>query len=477
MIENNSDSLNYNTFDKHTDMKLKEKYDKENYYDVVIIGGGPAGVFCSVQLKHKRSELKVCIVEKGKMLDKLRRSGGGRCNCTNLYAVADNAKKYYPRGAEFLKHLFKGYNYKNFLNYLEENGIKTRIEENGKVFLYSNDANELVKHFIDRINEACIDIINGECIGILPAGFYERETLSTNTKKTKNEKYQKDESYQKDEPNYEKFKIQIKTKENELIDFFSTNLVVATGGASNLSNILSYFEIELIKQVPSLFPFQVKEIATFNLAGITVEKVIGYIEFNPEKKVNEDILFTKDGVSGPLILQLSAWNAYELFENNYSAILHIDFIPAVEEQTLYLNLTRDFHNTGKIIGNLNFLYSIPERLWEYLLKRSNINPAIKATGIDKNSIKDFAKLLKNCTFEISNKANHSEEFVHAGGVSLKELKYTCELKKYPSLFAIGEALNIDGITGGFNLQAAWTTAYSCACAIDRKYETGKSDKS
>lgn len=434
------------------------------FYDVIIIGGGPAGVFCSIQLKQKRSELKICIVEKGKMLDKLRRSGGGRCNCTNLYAVVDNAKKYYPRGAEFLKHLFKGYDYKNFLNYLKENGIKTKIEESGKVFLYSNDANELVKHFINRINEDCIDIIDGECISILPTGFDEREILLVNTKKTKNEKYQKDE------PNYKKFKIQVKTKENELVDLFSTDLVIATGGASNISNLLSYFEIELVKQVPSLFPFQIKEIAKFNLAGITVEKVIGYLEFNPEKKVNEAILFTKDGVSGPLILQLSAWNAYELFENNYSGILHVDFIPEVDEQTLYLNLTRDFHNTGKIIGNLNFLYPIPERLWGYLLKRSNINPAIKATGIDKSSIKDLVKLLKNCTFEISNKANHSEKFVHAGGVSLKELKYSCEFKKYPSLYAIGEALNIDGITGGFNLQASWTTAYSCACAIDKKYE-------
>ncbi|HQM89933.1 MAG TPA: NAD(P)/FAD-dependent oxidoreductase, partial [Exilispira sp.] len=284
------------------------------FYDVIIIGGGPAGVFCSIQLKQKRSELKICIVEKGKMLDKLRRSGGGRCNCTNLYAVVDNAKKYYPRGAEFLKHLFKGYDYKNFLNYLKENGIKTKIEESGKVFLYSNDANELVKHFINRINEDCIDIIDGECISILPTGFDEREILLVNTKKTKNEKYQKDE------PNYKKFKIQVKTKENELVDLFSTDLVIATGGASNISNLLSYFEIELVKQVPSLFPFQIKEIAKFNLAGITVEKVIGYLEFNPEKKVNEAILFTKDGVSGPLILQLSAWNAYELFENNYSGI-------------------------------------------------------------------------------------------------------------------------------------------------------------
>jgi len=419
-------------------------------YDVLIIGGGPAGVFCAISLKEKNKNLNIAIIEKNKLLTKLLLSGGGRCNLSNKKANSDLCLNYYPRGARFISHLFHQYDCNDFCDWLKENKVEIKIEEEEKIFLKSDDSGELEKIFIKKLVEYKINVIYGEFID-----------------------FEKDDT----------FKTKIKIKE-EIKIYYSNFLVIACGSNINLLEVVKRKDINVNDFIPSLYGFYSKTIAKENLAGISLKDIDGYLEFNEKIdsqlnnkktkreqkiKVKADLLFTHEGLSGPLILKLSSYYALRLFENNFYSILILDFFPEKESENLSLDLLKYCHQGAKLIKNICYDLKIPFNLWIYLLKKAEIPYDKKAAQISREESKKIIQVCKNFQIIIDGKSQNKDEFVSAGGIDLKEIKNNCESKKIEKLFFIGEILDIDGITGGYNLQSCWTTAFIAADSIAKSF--------
>lgn len=446
-------------------------------FDVIIIGAGPAGVFCAISLKEKNKDLKITIFEKGKPLTKLVQSGGGRCNLSNKKANFKDCLPYYPRGSRFISHLFYQYDVESFCRWLYENKIETKIEKEDKIFLKSDDSKQLESLFLQKLDYFNIEIIKAEfCdFDISSDGSYDISIENNAKDELKNEKYFKvfvKEKILKD--------IEVQEKEKQI--YFSKFLVIASGSNKAVLDIIKNKGIDIIEFSPSLYGFKIYEIAESNLAGISVEDVSGYLEFSEniedkkvetkkEKaiKVKQDLLFTHEGLSGPLILKLSSYNAFELSKNDFKAILHLDFTPDKNLEEVEKILSEICHKGAKIIKNIYSELNIPMNLWKFFLLKSGISYEKMANQITKEETKRLVQLLKNYTMKIDGKSNNKDEFVSAGGVDLSKLDKNCMSKKIGNLYFIGEILNIDGITGGYNLQSCWTTAYVCADSIAKSF--------
>ena len=455
-------------------------------YDVIIIGAGPAGVFCAISLKEKNKDLKIAIFEKGKPLTKLVQSGGGRCNLSNKKANFKDCLPYYPRGSRFISHLFYQYDVESFCRWLYENKIEIKIEKEDKIFLNSDDSKQLESLFLQKLDYFNIEIIKAEfCdFDISSDGSYDISIENNAKDGLKNEKYFKvfvKEKILKD--------IEFEDKEKKI--YFSKFLVIACGSNKAVLDIIKNKGIDIIEFAPSLYGFKINEIAESNLAGVSVNDVSGYLEFpeniedkNSDKfkegkkvetkkekaiKVKQDLLFTHEGLSGPLILKLSSYNAFELSKNDFKAILHLDFISDKNFEEVEKKLSEICHKGAKIIKNIYSELNIPMNLWKFFLFKSDISYEKMANQITKEETKRLVQLLKNFKIKIDGKSNNKDEFVSAGGVDLSKLDKNCMSKNISNLYFIGEILNIDGITGGYNLQSCWTTAYVCADSIAKSF--------
>ncbi|MFN3412109.1 MAG: NAD(P)/FAD-dependent oxidoreductase [Exilispira sp.] len=452
------------------------------YYDVIIIGAGPAGVFCAISLKEKNQNTSIAIIEKDRPLKKLLLSGGGRCNLSNIKANSKDCLKFYPRGSRFISHLFYQYDFKSFCNWLKINKIETKIEEEGKIFLKSNNSNELESAFLKKLSNYKIDIIN---------------EVFTDFVLTKNDK--------------KNFKI-ITRKEDENKIYYSNYLVIAPGSNREILRLIKSKGIDVLNFIPSLYGFRIKELENSNLAGVSLKNIQGFIEYssNFENKFSQsedlkngnlnendienfynkidknecnkiklnqkkmkllygDLLFTHEGLSGPLILKLSSYNAIELFQNNYKAFLHLDLFPDKNMEILEKELSIIFHKGAKLIKNICYEINIPSSFWRFIINRLNISSNKISNQITGSQIKKITKELKDLIFRIDGKSISKEEFVSAQGIDLKDIDKECKSKKITNLYFIGEILNIDGITGGYNLQSCWTTAYVCANSIAKSF--------
>lgn len=423
-------------------------------YDVIIIGAGPAGVFCAISIKEKNPSLNIAIIEKSMPLRKLVLSGGGRCNFSNKKAIPEICQNYYPRGSRFISKLLYNFNFNNFCDWLKNNDIDIIEEEENKLFLKSGDSNHLVNLFLRKLKEYSVELIYAEFLDF--------------TKDTK-------------------FKITIKQGEKKE-DYIASYLVISTGSNEDILKILKEKNIETTSFLPSLFGFYSKKIAKSDLSGISVKNVGLSLTFNEKNEITikneikiEDekdfkinkkeeiikggLLFTHEGLSGPSILKLSSFYSLILNKVNYKATLHIDFFPEINFDEFKKKLSSYFHSGSKLIKNIYSEIGLPANLWEYLLKDIGISIDKKATTITKEETIKIAGQCKDFILSIDGKAKNKEEFVSSGGVELKEIDRECKSKKIDRLYFIGEILNIDGITGGYNLQAAWTTAYCCADSI------------
>lgn len=444
-------------------------------YDVIIIGAGPAGVFCAISLKEKNLKLKIAIIEKGKPLIKLVQSGGGRCNLSNKKANAKNCIPYYPRGSRFISHLFYQYDVECFCKWLSQNKIDVKIEQEEKIFLKSDDSKQLETVFMQKLRNYNIDLIKGEFIDFkinlkndsIDENRFEvvlKENVKGNFGKESEEKIEKQ-------------------------SFYSNFLVISSGSNREVLKKIESKGIITHDFIPSLYGFKIKEIEEAKLAGITLKDISVYLEpqskdekgnINIEvnngdeirkmkkrksQKVNGDLLFTHEGLSGPAILKLSSYYAIDLYNSNFKGILHIDFYPNKTFEELEKEMLDKCHKGAKIIKNIcNEMY-IAENLWGFLLEKVEICKDILANQIKKEQIKRLIKILKDFKVEVNDKSMNKEEFVSAGGIDLDEIDKQCKSKKINRLYFIGEILNIDGITGGYNLQSCWTTSYVCADSI------------
>ncbi len=404
----------------------------EIHTDLLIVGGGAAGYFAAIHAKTAKPAKKVLIIEKSnKLLAKVAISGGGRCNVTHNEPDLASILEYYPRGRGLLKWALRKWGVTNTIRWFERHGVQLKTEEDGRMFPISDDSATVVDcllHEAERLGVECIT----------STGLKSFEPLSPKGFRVVTDKG---------------------------INIVAKSLILACGGFPKLSqfDFIIRHGIEIIEPVPSLFTFNITDKELHSLMGISVQgckvRVVG-MDSGPEKGwFSGPVLITHWGLSGPAVLKASAFLARELYAENYDVNMLVDWTGMGEEKARSLWDADLLMNAAKKVGNTN-PFHLPARLWDLLLNRASVNAETVVRDLSKQ---DKNRLLENCIrspFSVKGKTTFKEEFVTAGGVSITEIdKDTMECKKIPGLFFAGEIIDLDGVTGGFNFQAAWCTGY------------------
>lgn len=383
-----------------------------------IVGGGAAGFFLAINLKELCPEMEVTIFEKSKkVLAKVEISGGGRCNCTNAFASVRDLSQVYPRGHRLMKRLFKRFDYRDAYAWFERNGVRLVTQEDECIFPASQDSHTIINLFLFEARRLGIEIRTAHKIESL-------EALSD-------------------------------------YDF----IAITTGGMSMSNSSLITLHSSLITPVPSLFTFSIEDEGLRALMGTVVEDATVSIP-GTKFRSNGPLLITHWGMSGPAILKLSSYAARELHEHQYQMPLAVNWTSRKDPEILEeLHRIMNVHPQKQLSSIRPF--DLPSRLWGYLLEKALGERAQNRwQNLNKKEVNRLVNILCNDPYQIAGRAAFKDEFVTCGGVSLSAVDpNTLESKDIPHLYFAGEVLDIDGITGGFNFQAAWTTAYTVAQAI------------
>lgn len=393
---------------------------------IAVIGGGAAGFFAAISCRNHFPNAQVTILEKSsKVLSKVKISGGGRCNVTN--ACFDNKKLslHYPRGENQLRKAFEQFNTAETMEWFEARGVKMKVYPDNCVFPLVNDSQAIIDCFLNESKRLKIEIRYNQRI---------QQILKSENK------------------------FLIQTDENKL-EF--DRVIVTIGGQPKSSgfNWMEKLGHQIIEPVPSLFTFNMPKNSICELMGNVVENATVKVEGT--KLVGQGpLLITHWGMSGPAILKLSAWGARILNEKSYNFAILVNWLNELKEDDLRNQLKFTMlEQGGKMVTNLN-PFPITNRLWVFLLQKSDISLEMRWKDLGKKNINKLVNTLLNDRYEVSGKTTFKEEFVTAGGISLQEIDFkTMESRVIKGLFFAGEVLDIDGITGGFNFQAAWTTGF------------------
>ncbi|MGI8637429.1 MAG: NAD(P)/FAD-dependent oxidoreductase [Segetibacter sp.] len=405
---------------------------------LIVIGGGASGFFCAVNAARFSPSLHVTILEKtNKLLSKVRVSGGGRCNVTHACYQISTLVKRYPRGANFLKKTFHQFATTHCVDWFEERGVKLKTEADGRMFSITDNSQAIIDCLMKEARKCAVEILT-----------------NFDVKSVRKEGSQ--------------FILSLSTGKCVTADF----VCVACGGfpKSSMFEWLTNMGHSIEQPVPSLFTFNIPDNSLTQLMGVSVKKAI--VKVVGSKLTDEGpLLITHWGMSGPAILKLSAWGARELADKSYHFNILVNWIGNFNEQTLrehWQNLRNE--RSSQKIGNRN-PFQLPTRLWIYLLNESGIKEDIRWADLPG---KEQNKLIKSLTakeFEVKGKTTFKEEFVTCGGIKLGEVDAnTMQSKIVPNLFFSGEILDVDGITGGFNFQHAWTSGWIAAKAISSDFE-------
>lgn len=399
-------------------------------FDVVIIGGGASGFFTAVELASNRPDLRIAILERGsEVLSKVKISGGGRCNVTHACFIPNELVKYYPRGMNELKSPFHTFCSGDTIEWFSKRGVELKIEEDNRMFPITNRAETIIDCFVNEAKKYGVKIITQTTV----------QDIAYNEKGW-----------------------QISTNKEM---FWTTHLVMATGSNPKVWKLCENLGHSIVSPVPSLFTFNIKNKNFNELMGISVEKVSLRIK-ETNQKSQGPLLITHWGFSGPSILKLSAWGARELNKLNYHFTLQINWTAEYSFEEVLEQLLENKQLLAKKQIAKYAQYQLTNRLWQQLVEMANISPITTWADVNKKQLIKLAENLTQMLFQVNGKSTFKEEFVTAGGIELKEINFkTMESKKFSNLFFTGEILNIDAITGGFNFQNAWTTAYIAAQTI------------
>lgn len=392
---------------------------------IAIIGGGAAGCFCAINIKRRLPDSEVVILEGGnRLLAKVAITGGGRCNVTNSFKGITSTEKAYPRGSKLMKHLLKVFSHTDAYKWFEDLGVTLMTQEDECVFPVSQDAMEIVNKMDITLRR----------LGVIV----------------------KTRSMVKD----------ITELQNEY-----DCIVVSVGGKPKQSGLdfLSRLDIKCIQPVPSLFTFNITDDALHDLMGTVVKQVSTRLT-GTKMAAQGALLITHWGVSGPAILKLSSYGARWLAERNYMAELSVNwFDDKNEEEVLAIISDLADDNQKKLITSVYPSIFI-QRHWQYLISKVGLPTDKRWMDVGPKQMRRLASMLINDTYPIMGRGTYKDEFVTCGGVALSEVnRNTLESNKYPGIYFAGEVLDIDAITGGFNLQAAWTTGYVVSKAICDKH--------
>ncbi|MGV6861542.1 MAG: NAD(P)/FAD-dependent oxidoreductase [Putridiphycobacter sp.] len=396
--------------------------------DIAIIGGGAAGFFAAINCKLKYPDYNVTIYEKSnKVLSKVKVSGGGRCNVTNATESISEFSKNYPRGQRQLKSVFGIFNQKDTIKWFEERGIELVTQSDLCIFPKSQNSQTIIDCFLKECNRLKIEIKTGFGLTAINTGENEKLTL--------------------DFRNHPSIKVD--------------KLIVAIGGQPKLSGLELFKAIghSIVTPVPSLFTFNMPKENISNLMGIVVESAS--VKIQSTKLENEGpLLITHWGMSGPAILKLSAWGARILHDKNYKFKIQINWLKKFNYNDLEFHLKNEIKKfSKKKVGNQKIV-QLPTRLWDYLLEKIELNRNKKWSELSKKEFNRLVNIIQNDEYQVEGKTTFKEEFVTCGGISLGEINFKSMASKInPNIYFAGEVLDIDGITGGFNFQNAWSTAF------------------
>lgn len=388
-----------------------------------IVGGGAAGFFLAINLKEMVPDMQVTIFERSsKVLAKVEVSGGGRCNCTNSFAEISDLQMAYPRGHRLLKRLFKGFNHEDAYEWFENHGVELVTQDDECVFPKAQDSHAIIDCFLRFAQRYHIIIGKGRRIQQLD--------------------------------------------ELEGYDY----VAVTTGGSPKGEGLrwLAALGHEIEAPVPSLFTLSINDKQLTALQGLVVDEVTAFIP-GTKMKATGPLLLTHWGMSGPAILKLSSYAARWLAEHNYQQPLSIKWTPLTEtevQEQLHHAMVKEPQKQLTTFCPLQ----LPQRLWTYLLEKSiGERSRIRWSELNKKDINRLVNTLTNDSYQTSGRGTFKDEFVTCGGIALSSVNaQTLESKHVKNLYFAGEVLDIDGITGGFNFQAAWTTAYTVAKAISER---------
>lgn len=397
-------------------------------YDLIVIGGGAAGFFCAIQCAERKPHMKILILEKSnKLLSKVRISGGGRCNVTHACFDPREMTSFYPRGNKELRGPFHQFLCGDMMGWLSDQGVETKIEEDGRVFPVSDSSETIINCFMRLCERYKVEIKTSSLVtDIHPAG---REW-------------------------------EVQTRD---AIYTGKSILMATGSTPAIWDLLAKKGHAIIPPVPSLFTFNISNKLIEDLPGLSVPNA--RVKILDTKFEDEGpLLITHWGLSGPAVLKLSAWAARELNALNYHFKISVNWC-GIEPSQLKEKIQHIRQNQGKKqVQNLSPA-PVPKRLWHRMveiLELKNKNYAdLRSQDIDA-----VISMMLTCELEVKGKSTFKDEFVTCGGIDTKEVNFKqMESKLFPGLHFAGEVLNIDAVTGGFNFQAAWTGAFIAAKAI------------
>lgn len=397
---------------------------------VIIIGGGAAGYFTAINAKELNPELDITILEKGKeVLQKVKISGGGRCNVTHACFEPKELTKFYPRGEKELLGPFHKFMTGDTFEWFENRGVPLKIEEDNRVFPEANTSQAIIDCFQNAVDNLGISVLKNHGV---------------------NSVYQQNDKWI------------INTKNQ---DFEADFVVVAAGSSKKVWDLCKTLDHTIIEPVPSLFTFNIKDKRIIDLGGISVPNAeVTLVGTNLEN--SGPLLITHWGLSGPAILKLSAFGARILADKNYQYNVLVNWLGQDTDSVFSALQELKKSQAKKQVSLKSPFNNIPRRLWERLVAASEIKNSQNWADVSNKQLQNLTDQLTKGLFNANGRTTFKEEFVTAGGVDLKEINFKrFESKKYKNLFFVGEVLNIDAVTGGFNFQNAWTGGFICANAI------------
>ncbi len=396
-------------------------------HPIIIIGGGAAGFFTAIHCKTNNPNIPVILIEKSAFfLAKVKLSGGGRCNVTHACFDPIKLSESYPRGGKALIGPFQQFQPRDTMDWFESRGVALKIESDNRVFPVSDSS------------ESIVDCLVGEAER-LGVQLWTRSSVST---------------IQKREPSG--FEIVMESGQVHL----ASKLILATGSSTQGHAFSHALGHSIIPPVPSLFTVKINDPALTALSGLSVQNVTLKLMGHKTWSQTGPVLLTHWGFSGPALLKLSAWAARDFFEAHYQLPLTINWLPHLNKHEVESAFQSQKLNPKKMISNTSLFPEIPSRLWQYFVQKSKIPLTKTWQEFSKKDSELLADCLLKDTYKTTGKGQFKEEFVTCGGVCLSEVHFkTMESKLCPNLYFVGEILDIDGITGGFNFQNAWSTAY------------------
>lgn len=400
---------------------------------IAIIGGGPAGFFAAIHAKVSNPNAKVIIFEAtNKLLSKVLISGGGRCNVTNVIKDPKELILKYPRGGKELLGPFSRFNTVDTVKWFEDRGVKLKVEADGRIFPVTDNSETIANCLLAEVAKLNIIIkLNSKITGI--------------------------------SKNQDGFKLKFK---DQKVENYS-QVILTTGSVKSSYSLIQNFGHKVVDPLPSLFTFEIKNELIKDLSGVSFKSAKLEFTLGGKKYSNQGpLLITHWGLSGPAVIVLSSHAAKELFEAKYVADLKVDFLPSFKDEDLKnILLKQKVLTPTKTLNNIN-PFDFANSFWERILDLCFQTKSKKWADLSNKEILDVVKCLKHTKLEISGKGQFKEEFVTCGGVDLKEVDFrTMESKLIPGLYFAGEVLNIDGVTGGFNFQASWTTGFIAGSSI------------